>query len=128
MIFTSLSKHFEDILAHNHAYVIIKLAEACLKFGTKQEKFIKVNFFVMVMVLLRIKLLRRLSVDAPPTLCPSCQYFGPKDLQTLVICGVPSRRDITLFNTVNSPLRAPPLEQVNYTTCSFPILSLLFYT
>ncbi len=43
LIYHQLYKHIEDVLAHNHAHVIVKLAEGCLRFGTKQEHFVKVR-------------------------------------------------------------------------------------
>ncbi|XP_041377014.1 nucleolar protein 9-like [Gigantopelta aegis] len=41
-IFDELSPFMEDMLAFNHLGVITKLAEACLRVGTRQERLIKV--------------------------------------------------------------------------------------
>ena len=54
-IYNSLAKNLEDILAHGREHVIVKLAEGCLQFGTKQEKIIKVYAtFVIVIFSLEI--------------------------------------------------------------------------
>ena len=42
-LYHGLMPYLEDLLAANHLGVIIKLAEMCLKMGTKQEKLLKVR-------------------------------------------------------------------------------------
>lgn len=41
--YKSLSPNIEDFLAHNHMGIVTKLAEGCVKHGTKQQKFIQVS-------------------------------------------------------------------------------------
>ena len=43
-IFDELSPFLEDTFAVGHVKVVIKLAEACLRVGTRQDRLIKVLF------------------------------------------------------------------------------------
>ncbi|CAH1780510.1 unnamed protein product, partial [Owenia fusiformis] len=40
-MYKELSHHIEDILAANHMGVIVKIAETCVRLGTRQDKFYK---------------------------------------------------------------------------------------
>ncbi len=130
MIFSSLHKHFEDILAHNHAYVIIKLADGCLKFGTKQEKFIKVNLILNKIRSCTIKVCKQTYIGGggssplPQTKCivgPYRQICGTnprciceKPILSYLVCWILKKRN----KDTRWELKGRALHWPNELTCS----------
>ena len=44
-VFKKLSHHLEDMMALYHVGIIVTLADGCVRFKTKQDKFMKVLNF-----------------------------------------------------------------------------------